>query len=79
MPDQPKRLTAPGTPQIEEQPPVANDGEQVYAIVAGSDEFDSLIDGVPVLTRIGVAVPAELVDELKASAKSNNVAIRKVG
>jgi hypothetical protein len=75
----PKVLTEPGAPQIEEQPPQPDDGQSVYAVVAGTDVFDSRIEGVDPITVAGTAVPADKADELKASAKHNNITIRKVG
>lgn len=75
----PKVLEEPGSsPQIEEQPQ-PEQGEAVYAVVSGADRFDSGIEGLDVLTRLGTPVPADKVDQLKQSAKNNDVTIRKVG
>jgi hypothetical protein len=77
---EPQVLTEPGAPPpIEEQPQQPDDGQVVYAVTSGTDVFDSGIEGLDPITIAGTAVPADKADELKASAKHNDITIRKVG
>jgi hypothetical protein len=68
-----------GVPELKTPPLIANDGEVILVVEApwSAGNFDPSIDGCPVITPQGTAVPAQFADQAISIGASCGVTIVK--